>query len=125
MRDALPHAARTARARAWRRRPAAGPARAAPAPGPPLALADALQAQRELDVLRGGEPGQQRRLLEHQRRPRPGTSTVPSSARRAGDEVEQRRLAAAGGAEQADELALRRPQADVVEHERAVPEALA
>ncbi len=44
----------------------------------PLGRGDAAQPQRQLDVLRRGQPREQRRLLEHQRRPAAGTSTVPA-----------------------------------------------
>ena len=64
-------------------------------------------SQRELDVARDREPREQRRLLEHQRG---APADVDGAGRRlveAGDEVEQRALAAARRAEQAHELARR------------------
>ena len=74
----------------------------------PLVAGDAGELQRELDVAAHREPREQRGLLEHQ----PGAvgPHVDLARRRlveAGDEVEQRALAAARRAEQADELARR------------------
>ena len=68
----------------------------------------------ELDVAGDGEPREQRRLLEHQggaarrRRRVPGVGLVEP-----GDEVEQGALAAARGADEADELAGARPSSEM------------
>ena len=68
----------------------------------------ARELQRELDVAPHGQPREERGLLEHEA----GAlgADVDAAGRRlveTGDEVEQRALAAARRAEQADELALR------------------
>ena len=82
-----------------------------------LRAGDAPQPQRELDVPRSGEPRVERGLLEHQRRPAArhldgaGDGLVQPR-----DQGQQGRLAAAGRAEQADELARRHGQVDAVEH---------
>src|SRR4051812_45361664 len=90
--------------------------------GAALGLADAAGAQRQLDVGRGGQPRQQRRLLEHQGR---ALGRDLDRAGRGGQEarhdVEQRRLAAAGGAEQADELARLDGEVDALQDRGGAP----
>ena len=84
--------------------------------GPPPALAPAgrRRARSASSTLRArGQPGEQRRLLEHHRDPagrtrRPGPPSARPGRRPATSSV---RLAAARGADQADELALRRRSA--------------
>ena len=69
---------------------------------------------REVDVLEAGEPGQQRMVLEHHRALRARAADLAVGAQQdalrrrgqAGDQVQQRRLAAARVADQRDELAL-------------------
>ena len=72
---------------------------------PPLGLADAAQAQRQLDVSLHGEPREEGRFLEHQGDPAPGVDSPGGGLVEAGDEVEERALAAARRADEADELA--------------------
>ena len=83
-----------------------------------LSVAAEHALDREIDVLEAGQPGQQRMVLEHHAalRARAGDLAVGAAAARrsvgcsqAGDQVEQRRLAAARVADQRDELALARP----------------
>src|SRR5258708_12935398 len=72
-------------------------------PGP-CRVAHPAELERQLDVARGGEPGRKGRLLEDEGHV---TVDVGPSARRlleSGEEVEQRALAGAGGADHADEL---------------------
>src|SRR3982074_97489 len=69
-----------------------------------LRVAHSAKLERQLDVARGGEPRQQRRLLEDQR---DLAVSVRPAARRlleAGEEVEQSALAGARGADDANEL---------------------
>ena len=74
------------------------------------------ELQRELDVAARGEPREQRRLLEHERWCGRRPSIVPARGLvEAGDQVEQRALAAARRAEEAHELARRDVERDVVE----------
>src|SRR6266540_849619 len=73
--------------------------------GAPLPPVDLAQPKGQLDVAAHGEPREQCRLLEHQRR---SSLHVDRAARRlvqAGRQVQQRALAATRRAEQADELA--------------------
>jgi hypothetical protein len=84
-------------------------------------LADPLQPQRQLDVAGDGQPGEERGLLEHQRDfPAADVQGAAADLVEPGDEREQRALAAAGGAQQADELALPHRQRDVVERQERV-----
>ncbi len=86
-----------------------------------IRLADAAQLQRQVDVLSRGQPREQRRLLEHQRRLAAGhLDRARGRLLQTGHQVEQRRLAAAGGAEQADELAGLDPQVDVLQNRRTL-----
>ena len=106
----------TARGAACRRSASAGPARAARRRArPALALGHARAAAapaRRCCSTR--EPREQRGLLEHERRARPRTSTVPLvGVVEPGDQVEQRGLAAAGRADEAHELAAAHGQRDV------------
>ena len=91
-------------------------ARAAPRPVPgarPSARRRAASAARRSG---DGQPREQRRLLEHQRRAARRRRRVPAGRLvEPGDEVEERRLAAARGADQAHELARRDVEVDVVE----------
>src|SRR5579875_57785 len=73
-------------------------------------LADDLQAQ--LDVVQHGAPRQERELLEDQRAVGAGRGDGPAV-----EEQQQGALAAAAGADDGDELALRDGQADGVEGE--------
>ena len=68
-------------------------------------LRHAGEAHRQLDVGLHGEPREQRRLLEHERRRAVDVDAAGGRLVEAGDEVEDRRLAAAGGPDEADELA--------------------
>jgi hypothetical protein len=78
----------------------------------------ALDAQ--VDVLVAGQPRQQRVVLEHHRalRRRPGDFAISAQQhavgrfQQAGDQVQQRRFAAAGVADQGDEFALAHRQID-------------
>ena len=66
---------------------------------------DAREPEREFDVLAGGQPGKQRRLLEEEA---PGRRDLHAARRRIvkpGDQIQQGALAAAGRADEADELA--------------------
>ena len=93
----------------------------------PLGASAAAHAQREAHVLLGGEPGQERRagVLEEHDAVLAGAAHrrafelhLAAAARlEAGEDVEQRRLAAARGTEQADELALGHLEVDAVEGE--------
>ena len=70
-----------------------------------LGAAHLVDAHRELDVAPDGEPGQQSRILEHDRRAAVGD--VDGALGRLvepGDHRQQRRLAAPGSAEDAEEL---------------------
>jgi hypothetical protein len=78
----------------------------------PLRLRDALELERELDVALGGEPREQRRLLEHERGAPVDLEGSGGGPVEAGDEVQQRALAAPRRAQQAHELA----GADVQRH---------
>ena len=87
---------------------------------------DASEAQRELDVLPGGEPRHERRLLEHHGGALGGRLDAAGGGLvEVRNEVEERRLAAPGRSEQAHELARRDVERHAVEDERARPEALA
>ena len=79
-------------------------------PRPALGLGHAGQAHRQLDVGGDRQPREQRRLLEHQRRPAGDVDRPRRRRVEPGDEVEDRRLAAARRADEADELAARRPR---------------
>jgi hypothetical protein len=86
--------------------------------GPALALGlgNALGPQRELDVAGGGQPREQGRLLEHDGHPAPGRGHLPAGRRvQPGHQVQQRALAAARRADQADELAVTDGQRDPVQ----------
>src|SRR5260370_18894807 len=68
-------------------------------------VAHPTELERQLDVARGGEPGQKGSLLEDERQV---TVDVGPAARwllESGEEVEQRALAGARGADHANELA--------------------
>jgi len=91
-----------------------------------LGLAHAAEFQGQLDVLAGGQPGEQGGVLEHE------GGTVAGhfqSARRrrlqSRDDVQQGGFAAAGGTEEGNELALPDGGVDVVQYRGAVAEALA
>src|SRR6266508_1920831 len=72
----------------------------------PLGPGHAPQPQRQLHVADGGQPGEQGRLLEQQRGGEAAGADRPDrGVVQPGDQVEQGALAAAGGADQADELA--------------------
>ena len=77
--------------------------------------ADAPQPQRQLDVGAHGEPREQRRLLEHEGDAAPGVDGAGRRLVEPGDEVEQRALAAARRADEADELAGLDLEVDAVE----------
>ena len=68
-------------------------------------LADPGEAHGKFDVLCDGQPREQRRLLEHHRYAPVDLDGAGARRFESGDEVEDRRLAAPGGADQADELA--------------------
>lgn len=78
---------------------------------------DAAQLEGEFDVGAHGEPGQQRRVLEHLRRAVPAgdLDAAGGNAFQPGHHGQQRGLAAARGADQADELAGRDVQVEPVE----------
>src|SRR5262249_6513141 len=83
---------------------------------PPLLLRHAPGSQRELDVARRRQPGQQPGLLEHHRHPPAADAHVACGGRvEAGDQREQRALPAARGADQADELAVADRQRHLVQ----------
>ena len=88
---------------------------------PALGARHARELQRELDVAAHGEPREERGLLEHQAG---ALGAHVDAARRglveAGDEVEQRALAAARRAEQAHELALLDVEGDAFERDDAL-----
>ena len=72
----------------------------------PVGAIDSSQLQREVDVALNGEPWEQRRLLEDQRRP--ATTDFDRARRRlvqSRNEIEQRRLAASRCADETEELA--------------------
>ena len=79
---------------------------------PALCLRHPLELERELDVALRGEPREERRLLEHECRAAVHLDRAGGGGVEAGDEVQQRALAAPGRAQQADEL----PGADVQRH---------
>ena len=91
-----------------------------------LDAVDAERLQSEFDVLQNRQPGKQRKRLEHHgdavRRSRDGLAAAFGVARgcrdQAGDDAQQRRLARAGAAEQADDLAGMQRQIDVFEHQQ-------
>jgi hypothetical protein len=88
-------------------------------PPPPLALVDALEPQRELDVSGHRQPREQRRLLEHQRDvPSADVQRAAAEVVQAGDQRQQGALAAPGRAEEADELPLAHGQGNPVEGEQ-------
>ena len=98
-------------------------------PVAPFALVHAALEQlvhRHFDVLVDGQPGQQRMVLEHHAavRARPAhflaVENHPAEAglQQPGDDVQHRRLATAGVADDGDELALGDVQVDVLEHLR-------
>ena len=90
-------------------------------PLPPLTAADAGELQGQLHVAARREPRQQRGLLEHERRPRRAQVDLAGGRfLQPGDEVEQRRLAAARRAEQADELAGAHGELDVAQRGHGV-----
>jgi hypothetical protein len=94
--------------------------------GPLLALrpARADGPQGKLHVARGGQPGEQRRLLEHERHPRAGHRHLPGRRLlQAGDQGEQRGLAAARGADQAGEFPWCDLERDLVERTDGRPAA--
>ena len=83
--------------------------------GPAIGPLDTAQLQREIDVPLDGEPGEQRRFLEDQRRP--ATADLNRTRRRLvepGDQIEHRRLAAAGGPDETEELAELNVERDVL-----------
>ena len=92
----------------------------------PLGLADALELEVEGDVVDRRQPRHQGRLLEHHAavRARPlhllAVDQRPPGSRllEAGDDVEQGRLAAAGRAEQADEIIGLDVEIDVVQRQQ-------
>src|SRR5213080_1309884 len=94
--------------------------------GAALGAAGALEAQPELHVARHGEPRKQHVLLEHDAAVRTGSRDgtavdqhlAGGRTEKAGDDVQQRRLAAAGGTEQADELVLGDVDIDVEQRRR-------
>ena len=76
-------------------------------PGAPLAARHARELQGDLDVAPHGEPREERGFLEHQARALgPHVDAPRRGLVEAGDEIEQRALAASRRAEQAHELAL-------------------
>ena len=88
-----------------------------------LGLAHPVQLGQQLDVLLDRAPGQQRRVLEHVAEPlavdEHGAAT---RIEQAGGDLQQRRLAAAGGPDDRDELALVDVERDVVDRLGAVGE---
>ena len=88
---------------------------------------EAAAARAELDVADRGEPGKERLPLEHDALAAPGPGdrrAVDEHLARArlhqpGDDVEERRLAAAAAADQGDELVLGDREVDAVQHRRA------
>ena len=91
----------------------------------PLALQDALRLQPERDIVPDRSPWKQRRVLKHHdaRRDAVPLMRIAVLAQRAGarrlqprDQPQQGRLAAAGWAEQRDELAGLDAEADIVQH---------
>src|SRR5262245_19910722 len=94
-----------------------------------LVLLHAAQLEAEGDVAQHARPRQQREVLEHERalgsRAVDGASldeNFASVARdQAGDDLEQRGLAAAAGPEQGRELALREREVDVAQRLRSAP----
>ena len=74
-------------------------------PGPLALRGTPAQLEGELDVAADREPREQRRLLEHQGDPAAAVDGARRRGVEAGDEVEQRALAAARGADEAHELA--------------------
>ena len=92
---------------------------------------DAGEVERQPDVRFDARPGHQRRGLEHEAQPAAGRAgrrkiAAPPVERPAarrdepGDEIEQRRLAAAGGAEQRQEFTAADVEVDRCERPRAV-----
>ena len=105
-RDPLPHAARQLV------RPLVGEAaqvhqvQQVGGAAPPLGLGHPARAQRQLHVPGRGQPREQGRLLEHERDPlAAGGDLAGGGGVEPGHQVQQRALAAAGRADQADELA--------------------
>ena len=93
-----------------------------------LDLADARRARPDLHIVEHGQPGEQREALEHHRHAlgRPVDRLAVERHRalgragEAGDEPQQGRLAAAGAAEQRDDLARAQGQRDVLQDRRAL-----
>jgi hypothetical protein len=89
-------------------------------------FAHAAELEGQFDVLPGGEPGEQRGVLEH--KGGAVTGNFEGARRRglqSGHDVQQGGLAAAGGTEEGNELALADVGVDVVQYRGAIAEALA
>src|SRR5262249_30774110 len=93
----------------------------------PLVGGDAAQLQRQEDVRGHRRPGHQRRVLEHEAdvAPRAPVAVRPFDApagdlAEPGDQAQHGALAASGGAEQAEELALADVEVEVPEGDNAV-----
>ena len=88
----------------------------------PLLLVDAARLQAEGDVLLDGKPGVEVRLLEYEaavvRGPLDGLAAVLDGTAlrfvQAGDKAQKRRLAAAGGPDERDDLAVFRLEVEVM-----------
>ena len=93
---------------------------------------DAQRLEADLDVLQHGQPGKQREGLEDHgdfggraRHVAPADRHLAFAGRhQAGDDAQQRGLAAARAAEQRDDLVLAQPQADIVEDQQVLAAAL-
>jgi hypothetical protein len=84
---------------------------------PAFGAAHTGEPEREFDVAGDGQPRVQRGFLEHQRRPARHGERAGGRRVQPGDQRQQRRLAAAGGADHADELTGRHVERDRVQRE--------
>ena len=99
------------------------------APRGPRRRREALELQRKFDVVAKSEPREERRILEDDGPVRTGTSDFDLGAahvargglRKACDQVQNRRLAAAGRTQQTDELARGDLQRDAPQDPRRCP----
>ncbi len=88
---------------------------------------NALRPEADFDIVEHGEPGEQREALEHHRHAfcravdrLAGDRDLPRGrVRQPGDDAQQRRLAAAGTAEQPDDFARPEAHRNVLQHRRA------
>src|SRR5205807_8804835 len=99
----------------------------------PLVRRDALRLEPDLDVLQHGEPGKQRKALEHHGdvagRPVDAAArngdVAAGRRHQAGNDAQEGRFPAARAAEQGDDLAVGEREVDVVEYQHIAGAAFA